>query len=185
MIIKAIPSGYFRDFQDLKMLLKNSFELLISISKMFIGIFSTININKDRMMEAVKNSFILALDLAEFLVQEKNIPFRQSHEIVALLVKTSQYPDDLFNKEKIENVIFSITKKKINLSEESIESLKDLKQCLDKRVSQGGSSIIEVEKNIKSLEERKKILFSHYQKRIDKINNADNLRKNLINKLIT
>ena len=38
----------------------------------------------------MEKSFILALDLAEILVQEYNIPFRQSHEIVALLVKNSE-----------------------------------------------------------------------------------------------
>jgi len=185
MIIKAIPSGYFRDFQDLKMLLKSSFDLVLSIIDMCIGIFSTIKINKDRAIQVINESFILALDLAEFLVQDYGIPFRQSHQIVANLVKGSQNSSDMFNKAKIERTIFEITKKKINIPEENIASIKDLKQCLNKRISFGSPSKEQVEIAIKSLEEKENPLFNHYLKRIEKIKYTKDLREDLIKDLIS
>ena len=183
MIIKSIPTGYFRDFQDLKMILKNSFDLIISTVEMLKGIFSTIKIKKESMKRAIDESFIQALDLAELLVQDYNIPFRQSHNIVAQLVKNSEKSEDMFSKEKIEKYIFKILNKKITLSENLIQILKNLDLCLEKRISQGSPANNEVKINIEELNKSKEILHKLYLKRIEKIGKADALRKEIIKDL--
>ncbi|HDZ16764.1 MAG TPA: argininosuccinate lyase, partial [archaeon] len=137
MIIKAIPTGYSRDFQELKNLLRSSFDLIHSIIEMLEEIFSTIVVNTEKMRRNLEGSFILALDLAEILVQEYNIPFRQSHKIVALIVKNSESPDDMLNKEKIEEFIFKVENREIDISVKLIQDLKDFDSCLEKRKSQG------------------------------------------------
>jgi argininosuccinate lyase len=182
-MIKAIPTGYFRDFQELKPLLRNSFETLISIVNIFIGIISSIKLIRERMLEAVNNSYILALDLAELLVQEKNIPFRQSHSIVASLIKESKNPNDLFNKEKLNKAITAITNEQIEISDDFIKNLRDLNSCLNKRTSQGSPSKKEIEKTIKSLEEKKEKLANLYENRIERIQKVKNSLKQLINEL--
>lgn len=183
MIIKSIPTGYFRDFQDLKMILKNSFDLVISIVEMFKGIFSTLNLKKEKMREAIDESFIQALDLAEILVQEYNIPFRKSHIIVAQLVKNSEKPEDMLNKENIEEAIYKIQNKKVNLSENLIQSLKNLDLCLGKRISKGSPSKKEVLLNIDILNKRKESLFKLYLDRIENIEKAKSLRGDIIKDL--
>ncbi len=185
MIIKAIPSGYLRDFQELKMLIKNSFNYLFSIIEMLIGIFSTIKINKDQMLKAVNESFILALDVAELLVNEYNIPFRQAHKIVAKLVRGSKNPQDILKKKNIEKAILDIENKKITLSEKFVESLIDLNTCLDRRISQGSPSKKEVNKFIQSLNKDKNELYQKYLKRVENVEKAKSLRENLIKKLKT
>ncbi len=183
MIIKSIPTGYFRDFQDLKMILKNSFDLVISIVEMFKGIFSTLNLKKEKMREAIDESFIQALDLAEILVQDYNIPFRKSHIIVAQLVKNSEKPEDMLNKENIEEAIYKIQNKKVNLSENLIQSLKNLDLCLGKRISKGSPSKKEVLLNIDILNKRKESLFKLYLDRIENIEKAKSLRGDIIKDL--
>ncbi len=185
MVIKSLPTGYFRDFQDLKPLLKNSFELLLSIIKMFTGIFSTLTTNKEHMIKAVNESFILALDLAELLVQKYNIPFRQSHEIVALLVKNSEKPEDMLNKEKIEKYIFDVRNKEIKVSENLIQTLTNLDLCLEKRISQGSPAEKEVKLNIEELIKNKEASQKLFLKRLEMIGNADALRKKTISELIS
>ncbi|MHA1940828.1 MAG: argininosuccinate lyase [Promethearchaeota archaeon] len=185
MIIKALPTGYFRDFQDLKMILKNSFDLVFSIIQMYKGIFSTLNINKEKMRQAIENSFIKALDLAELLVQEYNIPFRQTHQIVANLVKNSVKPEKLFNTEWIEKYILEVTNKKIELSDNLIQSLKNVENCLQKRSSQGSPSKIEVQAYIDELLRSKELLYKLYLTRIENLENAKNLREEIIKELIT
>jgi len=185
MVIKSLPTGYFRDFQDLKPLLKNSFELLFSIIKMFTGIFSTLTTNKEHMIKAVNESFILALDLAELLVQKYNIPFRQSHEIVALLVKNSEKPEDMLNKEKIEKYIFDVRNKEIKVSENLIQTLTNLDLCLEKRISQGSPAEKEVKLNIEELIKNKEASQKLFLKRLEMIGNADALRKKTISELIS
>jgi hypothetical protein len=71
------------------------------------------------------------------------------------------------------------------LSEENLASVKDLKQCLNKRISFGSPSKEQVEMAIKSLEEKKNLLFNQYQKRIDKIKYTKDLREKLIKDLIS
>ncbi|MFW9876372.1 MAG: argininosuccinate lyase [Candidatus Thorarchaeota archaeon] len=185
MIIKAIPTGYSRDFQDLKQLLKNSFDEIISIINISKGIFSTIKTNKEKMRNAIGESFILALDLAELLVQEYNIPFRQSHEIVALLVKDSERPEDMLKKDKIEKFILDVQNKEVNISENTIQTLNNLDLCLKRRISQGSPSVEEVKRNIDLLIKSKEPLYKLYLNRLEMIKNAKMLREGLIKDLIS
>jgi len=185
LILKAIPSGYFRDFQDLKMLLKSSFDYLSSVIEMLNGIFSTLKVNKSNMEEKLKNSFILALDLAELLVHKFNIPFRQAHQIIGGLAKKSKIPEELFNKDSIEKAILEVTNKELSLPEDFLNIFSDFKQCLDIRVSQGSPAQVEVEKMINLLMEQRDILFECYKKRIENLQNAQKYREGIINKLIS
>jgi len=183
MIIKAIPTGYFRDFQDLKSLLRNSFDLVHSIIEMLEGIFSTIEINKEKMRRTLESSFILALDLAEILVQEYNIPFRQSHKIIAQLVKNSENPEEMLNKDKIEEYILKVEDKAIDISQNLIQDLRNFDHCLEKRKSQGSPSKKEVQLNIDKLINSKDSLSKLYLKRTEKIEKAKSLRESIIKDL--
>ncbi len=183
MIIKAIPTGYFRDFQELKPLVKNSFDVTFSIINMLIGLFSTIKIKSERMIAALKDSYILALDLAELLVKECGIPFRISHQIVAKLVKDSKHYNDIIDKGRIENVILEETNNKIILPDKIIESLKSFNTCLEKRVSQGSPSKLEVEKTIEDLKQKRNSTHTQYLIRVESINEAKKLREDLIKEL--
>ncbi len=185
LIIKSVPTGYFRDFQDLKMILKSTFDLIISNVDMLKGIFSTIKIKKERMKVAIDESFIQALDLAELLVQDYNIPFRQSHDIIAQLVQNSENPEDMLNREKIEKYIFKVLNKKITLSEKLIQSLKSLELCLEKRTSKGSPSENEVKINIEELTKGKEILYNSYLKRIEMIVKSNALREEIIKDLVS
>ncbi len=184
-IVKGLPSGYLRDFQDLKMLLKESFDFCLSITDIFKGLFSTLKLKPDNMLGAIKNSYILALDLAELLVSEYNIPFRQSHKIVANLVKNSKNLEDLFKKEKIEKEIASVGIKNLSLDQNFIDQFKDLTACLNKRVSQGAPSEIEVQNFFNKLNEQKDLLLKSYTERVNKIKKSKEILKKRINELIS
>ncbi|MHA2401166.1 MAG: argininosuccinate lyase [Promethearchaeota archaeon] len=183
LITKGIPTGYFRDFQDLKVLLKNSFEKIHSIIEMFSGIFSTLKVNEENMKRAVDESFTQALDLAEYLVQEHSIPFRQSHNIIAQLVQSSKKSEDLLNKDRIESLIFKILNKKITISDDLLHTLTNLDLCLEKRVSQGSPASTEIKNYIEELNNNRKALYKLYLKRIEKIEKSKALREKIISEL--
>ena len=185
LIIKAIPSGYFRDFQELKPLLINSFDTLFSIIEIFSIVFKTIQINETIMAKAIEESYILALDLAEYLVQTFNIPFRISHKIVGNLVKESSNPKDIMDKEKIESLIKIIYKQKIDLPSNFIQILQNLETCLEKRISQGSPSISEVKRIIKVLDKQREIFKNKLLKRIENIKDATIQREDIIKRLIS
>jgi argininosuccinate lyase len=151
---------------------------------MFTGIFSTLTVNKVNLSNAVDESFILALDLAELLVQNYNIPFRQSHKIVALLVKNSKKPGDMLNKEKIEKYIFDVINKETKISVNLIQTLGNLDLCLEKRTSQGSPAKKEVKLNILELIKNKEALHNSFVKRREIIRNASVSREKIIKNLL-
>jgi hypothetical protein len=87
------------------------------------------------------------------------------------------------DKDIIEKETLRVVGKNISLSEQSLNSLKDLKKCLDKRVSQGSPSKHEVEKSINLLEGVKQNLHESFLNRVEKVKKSNAQRMNLIKKL--
>ncbi|MHA1468249.1 MAG: hypothetical protein ACTSP6_09270, partial [Promethearchaeota archaeon] len=75
-------------------------------------------------------------------------------------------------------------KKKISLSNSFIDSLRDYRICLEKRISEGSPSKLEVKKTIESLQAHSEELGTLLSQRNTKIINTKQLRENLIKKLI-
>ncbi len=83
--LKGLPTGYGRDLQQIKTGIwatsKTTISALIIIKSMIL----TITVNEKKMKRAAESGNLIALDVAEKLVQ-KNIPFRTAHTIVGRLV---------------------------------------------------------------------------------------------------
>jgi len=182
MICKAIPTGYFRDFQQLKMPIKDSFDVLNSIIEILSGVFSTIKLKKENMRKAAEDSLILSLDLAELLVIEYNIPFRQSHKIVGNLIKDNESKEGVFDKSNIEKAILQVTNHKVEIDEKFMELFKNLEECLKKRVSMGSPSLID--EQIGNLKAKQKVLTNQFQERKERISKAEQLRIDLVKKYL-
>ena len=84
-ITKGLPSGYSRDLQDLKSQLLEASSIAIDTVRVMDGVVRTLQVRKARMLEVSKNSYAIALDVAEQLVA-KGTPFRSAHKIVGALV---------------------------------------------------------------------------------------------------
>jgi argininosuccinate lyase len=184
-IVKATPSGYLRDFQELKPILKESFTLIRSITQIFTGVFSTLKINRDKMEEQANDSYILALDLAEILVNDYNIPFRTAHAIIGKLVSNSDKPDDLFDIDRIKNLIKDVIGKRVNISPELPQKLKDKEYTLTRRKSKGSPSIKEIRDYINTLQEKRAKLHENYQLRIKAVKDAASLRRRIIAQILS
>jgi argininosuccinate lyase len=86
-IVKALPSGYSRDLQELKPHLWNTSSTALEAVKIVNRVVTTIDVHKERMQETAKNSYALSLDIAEQLVIKKGMPFRLAHKLVGSLVE--------------------------------------------------------------------------------------------------
>jgi argininosuccinate lyase len=85
--MKSLPLAYNRDMQEDKEGLFDTVDTLRSSLEVFAGMLKTIKVNTERISQAMKIDYILATDLADYLVK-KGMPFRQAHGVVARL---SQY----------------------------------------------------------------------------------------------
>jgi argininosuccinate lyase len=85
-IVKALPSGYSRDLQDLKPPLLGASAITLDTVKIMDGVVKTLQINKEKMRQAASTSYAVSLDIAEQLVTRHKLPFRGAHKIVGALV---------------------------------------------------------------------------------------------------
>ena len=83
--MKALPLSYNRDLQEDKEGLFDTADTLLSTLEVFAGMVRTLKVNTGRTRQAAREGYILATDVADYLVN-KGIPFRQAHQIVAELV---------------------------------------------------------------------------------------------------
>ena len=83
--MKGLPLSYNRDLQEDKEGLFDTVDTLHSTLEVFTGMVRTVKVNADRAGQAVDGGYLLATDLADYLVR-KGLPFRQAHAIVGRLV---------------------------------------------------------------------------------------------------
>lgn len=83
-IMKSLPLAYNRDMQEDKEGLFDTVDTLHSSLEVFAGMLKTIKVNTDRISQAMRTDYILATDLADYLVK-KGVPFRKAHGVIARL----------------------------------------------------------------------------------------------------
>ena len=82
--MKGLPLTYNRDLQEDKEGFFDSVDVLMPILKAMAGMLSTMEVRADRMSEAAQSGYLLATDIADYLVG-KGLPFREAHGVVARL----------------------------------------------------------------------------------------------------
>jgi argininosuccinate lyase len=83
--MKGLPLAYDRDMQEDKEALFDTVDTLLTTLSVFAGMVRTLRVKPENMLRAATRGYILATDLADYLVK-KGEPFRSAHEIVARLV---------------------------------------------------------------------------------------------------
>lgn len=84
--IKGLASGYGRDLQQIKSSIWSTSKISISALLILKSMLLTLKVNKKQMRKVTESSNLIALDIAEKLVQE-GIPFRVTHKIAGILVQ--------------------------------------------------------------------------------------------------
>jgi argininosuccinate lyase len=85
-VMKGLPLAYNRDMQEDKEGLFDTADKLLTTLEVFAGLIKTLKIDADRMRQVMSGSYLLATDVADYLVR-KGLPFRQAHKIVGELVQ--------------------------------------------------------------------------------------------------
>lgn len=93
-IVKALPSGYSRDLQDIKPPLLNASATTLDAIRVVDGAVRSLKVNKEKMRQTASASYAIALDIAEQLVTKHKVPFRSAHKIVGALVDKAANKDN-------------------------------------------------------------------------------------------
>ena len=88
VMMKGLPTGYYRDLQEDKEPLFDAVDTLGLALTIMAGVVRTLRPNAQR-MEAVLSDGMLATDLSDYLVR-KGVPFRQAHGLVGEAIREAE-----------------------------------------------------------------------------------------------
>jgi argininosuccinate lyase len=88
--VKALPLAYAKDLQDDKVLTFGAFDTFGLCTAAMTGMMETITFNRENMRAAAAKGFSTATDLADWLVRELKMPFRDAHHVTGALVAKAE-----------------------------------------------------------------------------------------------
>jgi argininosuccinate lyase len=88
MVCKAVPSGYVRDLQETKPPLIEAIETVEETIRIVKMLVENLKENREKIKSSIEPS-VIALDVAERIVEEAKIPFRLAHKLVGEMVRRS------------------------------------------------------------------------------------------------
>lgn len=133
-MLKGIPLAYNKDMQEDKELLFDSIDTVKECLKIFTPMLHTATFIKENMYNAAKKGFINATDLADYLAK-KGMPFRDAYKLTGSIVLDSIKENITLDEIKLEKY-----KEYSALIDNDVYEAIDLKNCVDKRLSFGGTS---------------------------------------------
>ena len=88
--MKGLPLAYSKDMQDDKPPVFEAHDLLTLSLAAMAGMIETVEFVPERMRAAAAPGYSTATDLADWLVREAGVPFREAHHIVGGAVKAAR-----------------------------------------------------------------------------------------------
>ena len=146
--LKGLPLAYNKDMQEDKEAVFDAVETVTQCLKVFAPMLATMKTRPDNMKKAAQGGFINATDLADYLVK-KGMPFRSAYKISGQLVAYC-----IENHTVLEALPLEVYRRYSDLFAEDLYEDIDLLTCVEKRISQGGTSVASVEQQMKYVKER-------------------------------
>ena len=150
--LKGLPMGYNRDFQEDKPPLWEAFDIVKACLGILPELLKTTEFKTERMAELVNANFATATELANYLVKEHQISFRESHEIVGWLVRELVQQEKTFTNWELTHEL--LKQKDIDIPISQLQQILDAELALKNNQSLGGTSPSEVSRMIESFEEQ-------------------------------
>jgi len=142
-ILKGLPLSYFKDLQDDKEIVFKSYDTLNDCLKLLDEVLKNISPNKKKMYELANTGFITATDLADYLVKNHSMTFREAYQKTAEIVNFAEKKRKKLSELKIQE-LKKIEPKLTN----DVLKIFDLKYSVNSKKSYGGTSFENVKKMI-------------------------------------
>lgn len=140
--LKGLPLAYNKDMQEDKEAIFDSLETVEMCLDIFAPMIRTMKLIPANMYKAAQEGFINATDLADYLTK-KGLPFRSAYKIVGQIVA-----ECIDKKTVLDSLTLEEYKKHSDIFEEDLYLEISLEACVQKRISEGGTSVASVEKQI-------------------------------------
>ncbi|MFL2902205.1 MAG: argininosuccinate lyase [Candidatus Pelagibacter sp.] len=148
-ILKGLPLSYFKDLQDDKELVFNSFDQLKTSLVILNDVLKNFIVNKKRMYQLAEQGYLTATDLADHMVKELKYPFRKAYMQTAKIVNYAEKNHKKLSELRIDEINLIEPKLK-----KDVLNIFDLKHSINSKTSYGGTSFENIKKMIKSYKKK-------------------------------
>ena len=140
--LKGLPLAYNKDMQEDKESVFDAVDTVKMCLQVFTGMIKTMTANTENMKRAAQKGFINATDLADYLVK-KGLPFRSAYKISGQLVNLC-----IQNNTVLDELPLDTYQQYSPLFADDLYQEIALETCVNKRISQGGTSVASVAEQI-------------------------------------
>ena len=145
-VLKGIPLAYNKDMQEDKESIFDAIDTVKQCLTVFPPMLRTLKALPDNMLKAAQKGFINATDLADYLTK-KDIPFRTAYKLVGQIVAYC-----IANNKVLEEMDIAEYQSFHELFQEDVYEAISLRQCVESRISAGGTCLASAEEQIKYIE---------------------------------
>ena len=146
-VLKGLPLAYNKDMQEDKEGVFDACDTAKMCLAVMAGMLPGMKAKTENMLRAASGGFINATDLADYLVI-KGLPFRSAYKVSGALVGKCVKEGKTLDTLSLEEY-----KEASPLIEADVYEHIDLRTCVEKRISAGGTSVQSVEKQIAAVRE--------------------------------
>ena len=141
-IMKGLPISYYKDLQDDKALVFDSYDTLKDTLLMANELIFNLNTNKINMKQMAQKGYTTATDFADYLVKNKNFPFREAYVTSSKLVNYAEKKRVRLDELSLKEINKFLKKNEINNTK-----IFDVVSSMNSKTSYGGTAT----KNIKNM----------------------------------
>ena len=141
-MLKGLPLAYDKDMQEDKEAVFDALDTVKMCLNVFTPMLRSMTVRADNMKKAAQGGFINATDLADYLVR-KGLPFRSAYKVAGKLVSECIQTGCV-----LETLPLETYRQYSTLVDDDVYAAIDLQTCVETRISEGGTSLASVEKQI-------------------------------------
>ena len=144
--MKGLPLSYYKDMQEDKKLVFDSYDTLLQSIAVANELIKNLKPNKQRMLTLANEGYTTSTDFADYLVQNKNLSFREGYKISAKLVSYAEK-----KRKKLNELDLSEIQKIKKDLDKNVMKIFDVKNSVNSKSSYGGTATKNIKKMILKL----------------------------------
>jgi len=150
-IMKGLPLSYYKDMQEDKTLVFNSYDTLLESIIITNELVRSLKANRERMLSLSNEGYTTSTDFADYLVQNNNLSFREAYKISAKLVNYAEKKN-----KKLNELSFNEVKRMKNDLNKNVMKIFSVTNSVNIKTSYGGTSTKNIKKMISKLKKELK-----------------------------
>ena len=150
-LMKGLPTGYDRDMQEGKPLIWMALKEARSSLNIMAKTISSIRFKRDKIIEAIEQSYAPAIELTEALIKHAGLSLREAHKLVGSIMKTLHEQGRALRTltpEELSTAASRVLGKSITLPSTVLERAIDAMEIPGQRITVGSASPKEIRKMI-------------------------------------